>query len=415
MEINTSILKKILYVILILSIFLLLIMEDVLHMSFVSNKIHMRVCIIQIYLFIVLCVSGIFCMERYVNSQEYRFFRSLQLSSFFRGFVICCKVLPCALVYTLLCILFWNVNNGTAVYQAIYSFWGIIVISIAIYDLYTIIKKWIVKNRCISIILLCIPLLAVIISVFIYKGGNSVFMILYSKFFVAKWYILCLYFVWLILYSTKDHTYEIIILNTKRRKIKEHSKKIFTNMYCNLFYKDIISSLSNPIVAAFYIIALILGCLSAIYHFNIHANYLIAIIYTFVTSTLSEEIMKDDMSNISFIRTLPISQHKYFVSKIFSVSTVLLIPSLTFLEISLLNGSYSVMNLIVILCIVLIINILLCAMQCVLIMRYLYSQDKFIIILTILLFITVIFPALPVLYLLIATKKAQKIFCGGRD
>jgi hypothetical protein len=48
-------------------------------------------------------------------------------------------------------------------------------------------------------------------------------------------------------------------------------------------------------------------------------------------------------------------------------------------------------------------------------MRYLYSQDKFIIILTILLFITVIFPALPVLYLLIATKKAQKIFCGGRD
>ena len=264
-------------------------------------------------------------------------------------------------------------------------------------------------------------MLAVIISVFIYKGGNSllvphsVFMILYSRFFVAKWYILCSCFVWLILYSTKDHIYEIIILNTKRRKVKENSKKIFTNMYCNLFYKDIISSLSNPIVAAFYIIALILGCLSAIYHFNIHANYFIAIIYTFVTSTLSEEIMKDDMSNISFIRTLPISQHKYFVSKIFSVSTVLLIQSLIFLTTSLLNGSYSVINLIVILCIVLIINILLCAMQCVLIMRYLNSPDKFIILLTILLFITMIFPALPILYLLISTRKAQKIFCGGRD
>ena len=59
-------------------------------------------------------------------------------------------------------------------------------------------------------------------------------------------------------------------------------------------------------------------------------------------------------------------------------------------------------------------NALLCAMQCAVIMGHAAHPEKVQLSLTVSVFCTLLCPVWPLLYLLVAARKAKRAFCGGR-
>lgn len=396
-----------------------LLFQDVLSLPFAAAMQSPSVPLVKSLFFVILLTGSVFAIQRYVGSLEYRYFRSLPLTNALRNFALLAQGFPCYALYGLLSCVFRGSRGTLALAQLPYS---LVLIgacsSLAAHGILWV-QTWIRRGPGSRRLLLGALGLAAL-GVLLVPGwlppkssASRMLLAVEGHFLSPNGYVLLPCLLWLGYYTAHAAFYESGY-QRKSAARKRKNTRLYKGLYRNLVYKDLLLCAGNPLVALFYVIAAALGILSATYRFDASINGVILCIFVFVLSTLSEELMKNDMASLPFLRTLPFAQGDFFRAKIGSVSTALALPGLLFLGLSALGGTYSLGAFALLGAAALLMNALLCAMQCAVIMGHAAHPEKVQLSLTVSVFCTLFCPVWPLLYLLVAARRAEREFCGGR-
>ncbi len=374
----------------------------------------------QTMLWLILTVTGVFMICRYASSREYQFFRSLPLPRVLRSYIMGCQLLPVLALSLLGSCVLWSPRQGSPslamVQQVLLLLAGCTFLSHGLLAIRAVIGRrpflrWLAVALLALFVILCVSILD-LRPLFSLHGGP--YPLIYRQLFTVRWYVLLPCGLWLFYYAVRAPQYETGSMPRRAIRRKRRSK-VRGGLYANLLYKDWLVASKNPLILFFYGLSIILTLISLKYRFDGPVNAAVGLLYTFIASTLSEEILKGDMADLSFLHTLPIKQRDFYNRKILSVATVTFIPSEFFLTATALGGAYSLGGFLMILIAGMAYHLSLCAMQCAILMKHRHSPGRAQAQMAFLVLGSFIIPILPAVYLLLMYPKARAAFCGGRS
>ena len=368
---------------------------------------------------IISCTARII---RHVHSSEYLYIKTLPIDGSVRLVTIFSSMAVTCALYLFGLVPLWDVQGWRLCYQFLYTI--LVIVSISTISAHLILQLAKAAGRS-NVLryslrsLLLIGVMALIRALFstnlteILIVDRGMFAFLHAHLLSANLPLTILCVLWLILYRFADHTYDVMARKRRSASLPT-SQRIFKGVLKNLLYKDALIACKKISYMAFSASLIVLGAYLLINQVNRVVHIPLLGIFVFIFSTLSEQLMKDDISHVNFIRTLPIRQSHFFWMKILAVFIILTMPVGAYWVLVSIVSRISIGTFLLTFAGLSLFSFLLCAMHCVVIFANLNTPERMQIELTLASMLSILIPVIPIYYLLIRSKKAKKIFCGGR-
>lgn len=368
---------------------------------------------------VAFCVSIAF---RYLKTIEYQFLRSLPTMRCFHLFAITLRTTYVILAFTALSVVFLF-HCGICPFVSL--FYSPIVLlatsSIIMHTLYFLLHKA-KRSPLVMRLLQCGSLMLLValaafwyrIDVRVFDFNSSFFIKGIHKLLTPNAFIFLICLGWLITLCLLDRPYEYLVLNPSRKR-GEKAQAVYRGLYRNQLFKDSLIAKTKPtylVISCFY---LAVGVYCAKFRFNASVCIVISVIFSVILSTISEELIANDVPCMPLLYSFPISLKKLFWAKIGSVCTLISLPSLVFLLIVVGFSTFTVGSFVFSITTVICVSSLFSSMQCMIVLSSALTAKSSQFTLFSSVIISFMLPIFPIFYLCLYGKKAQNNFCGGRE